>query len=201
MKTYYGQLNTTNIEYVRLLCNSRALFGTDDAMVINPKQRKQFHIWVQEQGGYQVAHPEGKDAGFEFLYSMYPLECWVVDGEKTITVLYQLGCHGIKRNTYVPLDKQVNEELWNSKVKKNDIFVMGEEVELIYEIVQGLFHYKDFSNELIHQINQKRDLLQMDRVQAMLGLIVFHFVKPLIGLIEEGRFEEIVTSYITFEEY
>lgn len=201
MNSFYGNLNITEINYVRLSCDSNSMYGTDEAMVIEESKRKDFHLWMKQGGYFQVEHSEGKEAGFTYLYSMYPVECWIIDGNKSISVFYQFGCHGIQYKTYVPLDKSINNYLWNNRVIKNNVYSMSDEVELIFEIVQCVFHYKEFDEELIKAIEIKKELLDRKSVANMLDLIFFKFSSKLIELVNRHQYNEIINRYITYKEY
>jgi hypothetical protein len=170
-------------------------------VLVHPDDRTHFHEYMRSQKCEMIAHPEGKEAGYVFLYSMYPIECWNLSGLERWTVFYQLGCHGLLEKSYIPLDKQINKFVWERRFLKEDVYYMGEREQLIHYLVLGIFHYKTFPTELMEHIQRNEIFFDKKDFLDELSKVFFGFTETLRNMIHLQQYDKIAKAYVTFSDY
>lgn len=198
---FYGNLNDWKIRYVKLECEAIELYGTEEAILVHPDDREALFGFMKSERFRLIPHKEGRESGFVFLYSMHPLECWQSGQGTTVTVFYQLGCHGLLPCSYIPLDKTINKAVWKNRYLKQDVFYMDLPEQMIFVLVQAIFHFKEFTPDLIRSIEAHSDLLENEEWQDKLRVVFFGFTERLLSLLKNRQYAAIVMEYITFQDY
>jgi hypothetical protein len=201
MKNFFEYLNQSGIRYVVLQGDAKTLYQTDDAIQVHPQDRESFHGFMQDWGCQALAHEEGKEAGYGFFYVMNPLECWKLPQGMRLTVFYQLGCHGLLEKSYIPLDKQINQAVWEGRFLRDGVYYMGQQEQLIYYLVQGVFHYRGFPVDLQKNIQMLEPLLREKDFLEKCSKVFFGFTHKLCQMIQQRQYDDIVNAYLTFSEY
>lgn len=203
IKKYLKKLENININYI-YINNNKINNEYQLTIIINPDNIQVFHEYMSSINYNQYPYKEGREAGYIFLYSMNAIEYWKnKNNNLNILVFYQLACHGLLLKSWIPLDKKINESIWINRKKdeKMDIFVMGNEDEFIYSIVNAIFNKKNFDDESKKQINNLKFCLNSNTCIEKLKLVFFKFTPILVKRINDNIYENLIEDYIKFSDY
>lgn len=208
VKSFFDMLNYSKIYYLLIKNNDDFLpdklpYLKDIDILVHPKDKLLFHS-VMKQNGYLFNPYFGmrRKNGYTFLYPMDDGD-WFVKDKMIIEAFYQLNVHALKENTFLPLDEEINKNIWRKRRWNSDKqwYCMDEETLFVYLIARSVFDKKGFSLTYKNEIKKGYHLLQDKNVVSQLKLVFFKYTDRLIKLLEEEKFDEIISDYLQFCDY
>lgn len=209
VQSLFKLLNDANINYL-LTKNiggelpDKLKIGKDIDLIVQPEDYEKFQTLLRDAGYRKLAHPYGKEVGWRFIYGAHEniflrhaINLLVVDAYA------ELCTQTIAMNAWLPLDRIVQESIWQNKVwdAENKWWIMDNENMVIYLVTSSVFEKHGFSEVYINEIEQRKDLLASPTARQKLERIFFRFTDTLVDKVREGRYEEILVSYLTFTDY
>ena len=202
----FSILNSHNVNYV-LTKNLgddmpyKFKIGKDIDILVHPeyyvKIQYLMHIY-----GYKVTwHPDNNEG---FLYSAHADINMVHPQNGLILHAFaELCVKSLSMNSYVPLDKIIQESIWANKVwdDVNHWWIMDDENILIHLLSKGLFNKHAFSDAYIREIEKRKRFLTNSTARKKLEKIFFKFTDTLIDKVNRGQYGDMFNSYVQFEHY
>ena len=184
-------LQKSNIRYKKI--ETRNKLAT---IIIDPSHRKRFvDAVLSNKEIIRLNHPYGKFFGYTFLYQMHDFSL-LKYRNKYIEIFYELPCLSTTENTWIPLDRSIQNRIWASPDDNID-----EIAYMIYRICWAIFIDKEFSSFTISVIENTYPLVDLNDFQFYLDKVFFKYSKRMIEHFNHHNFNDIVREYFTFVEY
>ena len=159
----FSLLNNENINYILIRNINNELpkslpLNKDIDLMINEDEASNFKDLMQRNGWKQKKHPLGH---FPFLYGLKPFEFYFKNGIH-LDICFQLACRSLNKGEWFPLDMQIQEDLWNNKLKILDSpwkYQLSIEDEFVHLITRCVFDKKEFNNGYIERIEQLKKVI------------------------------------------
>ena len=206
---FFSKLNLSGIKYILIknICDelpSKLVVGKDIDILVDLSDKALFHSFMKEYGR-QIIHPYSKQNGWNTIYELPEFEMWrLFNGEELyIDVTYKLCCKSLMPMLWIPLDKSINEYLWNNKEynKEKDYWELDKNTQFVYYIVRCVFDKKVFSEKYINMIELSKNDIDREIVLDFFDKIFFKFTPELMELIIEAKYDEIIHRYIAYNNY
>jgi hypothetical protein len=178
--------------------------GKDIDIVVHPEDYKLYQNVMARHHYIRLIHPEGRGAGWRFLYGMDEnVKYQHLRTGIQVDAYAQLCTKSICMNAWLPLEKEINRAVWENKVWNDEKkwWEINEEVLILYLVTRSIFEKQRFTEEYIEEIEKRKKLLCKPTVQGFFEKVFFRFTNELIALIEARRYEEIIGRYMRFEDY
>lgn len=194
-----------NIDY-RLLKNidfqvEKIDLGEDVDIIVNKKDESKFIDVLKKYNLKNIKHPWNFGNNFIFLYSMNPFKFYK-NQSLILDVCYELSCRSINAGEWIPLDKEIQDDIWSQEFTLNGyIKKVSNEIELVHLITKSIFDKKSFTSHYIDRINNLINLSDRVRLNKYLNLVFFKFTPLLLKLIETNQYDKIIDKYISFKDY
>ena len=198
-------LNNENINYILIRNINNELpkslpLNKDIDLMINEDEASNFSHLMQSNGWKQKNHPLGH---FPFLYGLKPFEFYFKNGIY-LDICFQLACRSLNKGEWFPLDMQIQEDLWNNKLKTLDSpwkYQLSIEDEFVHLITRCVFDKKDFNNGYIERIEQLKKVINSNIVLSKFEVVFFKYSKLLFEQINKKEYDKIITNYLQFKDY
>lgn len=166
------------------------------SILIAEKSRESFKALAAESKWKKIKD-KSKDL---YLYGMKHFLNYSMNGIK-LHVCCQLACRSTLNNGWIPLDRKINDHLFEHIRSINSVCYLGVEDELCYLTAKCVYTEKEFHPADIERI--KGCMIAADRTQLVPKLegIFFHFTDILLQLLTEQRYSDIVASLWRFAAY
>jgi hypothetical protein len=194
-----------NIDY-RLLKNidfqvEKIDLGKDVDIIVNKKDESKFIDFLKKHNLKNIKHPWDFGNNFIFLYSMNPFKFYK-NQFLILDVCYELSCRSINAGEWIPLDKEIQDDIWSQECTLNGyVKKVSNEIELVHLITKSIFDKKSFTSHYIDRINNLINLSDRVRLNKYLNLVFFKFTPLLLKLIETNQYDKIIDKYISFKDY
>ena len=157
---------------------------------MNPGSRSETDIFERAQNELLV----------KFLYQMKPFEL-VKYKEIYIEFMFQLPCMSLTPKRWMPLEKRIQQHVWDNRKSDNDVKYIDDTSLLIFKICQAIFKKGNFSKETETLINKLMGVVDREVLRTLLKEVFFLFTDQLLELISQQRYDEIMYRYVTFCDY
>lgn len=147
-----------------------------------------------------LEHPYGKLFGYKFLYQMKPFELVKYRGIY-IEIVFQLPCMSLTPKTWMPLEKRIQQRVWDNRKSDGKITYIDDTSLLIFKICQAVFKNGYFTDETKTIINKLMGVVDVAVLRALLKEVFFLFTDQLLELVSQQRYDEIIYQYVTFCDY
>lgn len=145
-------------------------------------------------------HPYGKMFGYSFIYQMNPFE--LIKFKNTYyEFMFQLPCASLTPKTWIPLDRVIQELAWNNKDLKGEIYYLDDISFYIYRVCWAVFKDKNFSEKTKTLLENLQDHISWEVLYQYMKLVFFSYTSQLISLLQDKRYDEIITDYFMFDDY
>jgi hypothetical protein len=201
----FSLLNNENINYILIRNINNELpkslpLNKDIDLMINEDEASNFNHLMQRNGWKQKNHPLGH---FPFLYGLKPFEFYFKNGIH-LDICFQLACRSLNKGEWFPLDMQIQEDLWNNKLKILDSpwkYQLSIEDEFVHLITRCVFDKKEFNNGYIERIEQLKKVINSNIVLSKFEVVFFKYSKLLFEQINKKEYDKIITNYLQFKDY
>jgi hypothetical protein len=201
----FSLLNNENINYILIRNINNELpkslpLNKDIDLMINEDEASNFNHLMQRNGWKQKNHPLGH---FPFLYGLKPFEFYFKNGIH-LDICFQLACRSLNKGEWFPLDLQIQEDLWNNKLKILDSpwkYQLSIEDEFVHLITRCVFDKKEFNNGYIERIEQLKKVINSNIVLSKFEVVFFKYSKLLFEQINKKEYDKIITNYLQFKDY
>ncbi len=169
-------------------------------ILVNPNFKELLIEKLKKSGPHLIEHPLGKKAGYRMLYQIKsPV---LFEYEKSYCEIWeQVCCLSFFQKCWLPLDKLINNTIWN-EVQKCDYCLIPSEVNrLVYNITNSFFTEKSFKQTIKDYLEKSTSILVSEEAQQKLDREFFAFTPTLIELIKDGKFDELIIAYKSFVCY
>ncbi|MBE5980974.1 MAG: hypothetical protein E7249_17910 [Paenibacillaceae bacterium] len=208
---FFELINGSSIDYVLIKNVGRELpdqlkDGKDIDIIVKDNQIDKFEKFMKSHNFSIVDHPLGRKNGWNFGYQLPEHQFWKKNNiEETlyIDVSFKLSCKSLSPKIWIPLDQQINKDIWENKVfdKKNGWWIMDDRTIFIYMIVRSVFDKNQFKDVYVNDIEKMSYLLNDIDVVRSMECVFFKYTNRLIDLLKEKRYDDIINDYICFVEY
>lgn len=209
--SFFKLLNDSNINYVLIKNVGGELpyklkDGKDVDILVKLEDRPLFMETMLKGGFLKRIPPLGREAGWKFGYQLPEYQFWQKRGiaqKFYIDCCFKLMCKSLTPNYWIPLDRSLNESIWKNKVWDETLgcWKIDDKTLFPYLIARCVLDKKEFKSVYIKDINELLHYLDDDEVQAMLSTIFYKFTPKLTKLLKAGKYDEIVSKYISFKDY
>ena len=209
--SFFKLLNDSNINYVLIKNVGGELpynlkDGKDIDILVKLEDRPLFVKTMLKGGFLKRIPPLGREAGWKFGYQLPEYQFWQKRGIAQnfyIDCCFKLMCKSLTPNYWIPLDISINERIWKNKVWDDDLgcWRIDDKTLFPYLIARCVLDKKEFKSVYVKDINERLQYLDDDEVQAMLSTIFYRFTPMLTELLKAGRYDEIISKYISFKDY
>lgn len=210
----FDQLNASGVRYALIKnINSelpdRLPDGKDIDILVHENGMELFERRMSDIGFKIITHPWGKGKGWSFAYGLNECTFWEkqnISCHFYIDVCEKLMCKSLTPNVWIPLDRSVNQFAWGhlEYVQANaehGWWILSREAVFPYLIARCVFDKHGFPTGYITEIRKNIDLIRNNDVLQRLEKIFFSYTPRLISLLDQGRFADIFSDYITFANY
>jgi len=180
--------------------------GKDIDIVVLEENREKFEILMAGANFYKTSHPLGIENGYEFLYGLQEFQFWKLNdatADLYVDASFALSCKGLLPQTWIPLDKKIQERIWRMRVwdAENNWWILDAETRFVYYLVRCIFDKQIFSEKYIYEIEKTYPIVDKVVIRELLQVIFFKYTDRLLQLIEERKYEIIRADYIRFRDY
>ena len=115
----------------------------------------------------------------------------------------ELATKSIGTNAWLPLDKTIQESIWQDKVwnESERWWQLDDKNLLIHLVTRCIFEKEIFSESYIKEIEKLAPLLDDCNVQRKMEKIFWRFTDVLIKMLRRKCYASIVSSYLTYVDY
>ncbi|MBE8949444.1 MAG: hypothetical protein SR3Q1_02435 [Quinella sp. 3Q1] len=178
--------------------------GKDIDLIVHIEDYEKFQAVLNHFGYKKIVHPHGKERGWFFMYGAHENLFMTNPATGLIVDAYaELCTKSIERNAWLPLDKIVQNSIWQNKVwdAANQWWIMDDENLVVYLLTRSVFEKNGFSDAYVREIEKRKNFLANPTARQKLEKIFFKFTDTLIEKVCAGRYAEILLSYLTFTDY
>lgn len=178
--------------------------GKDIDLIVHPNDYERFKALLLDAGYQKMIHPHGKESGWNFMYGMHEnMKCRQPVSNLVVDVYAELCTKSLVRTAWLPLDKVIQQSIWDNKVwdAANQWWIMDDENMVIYLLTRSVFEKNGFSDAYIREIEKRMRLLTNPTTRQKLEKIFFKFTDTLLEKVSARRYKEIFVSYFTFTDY
>ena len=201
----FSLLNNENINYILIRNINNELpkslpLNKDIDLMINEDEASNFNHLMQRNGWKQKNHPLGH---FPFLYGLKPFEFYFKNGIH-LDICFQLACRSLNKGEWFPLDLQIQEDLWNNKLKTLASpwkYQLSIDDEFVHLITRCVFDKKEFNDAYINRIEQLKIGIDHNIVFSKFEVVFFKYSKLLFEQINKKEYDKIITNYLQFKDY
>lgn len=200
-----------NVEYVFLydvqVKKANYISNGETVNILVKSGKERMHSVLEKIGFIKIAHSIFDCGHYAFLYGLERSELWQYKSSESdvfLDISYGLSCDSIMPNVRLPLDKQIQEYMWNNRIYDDETkaWLLNNESMFVLLIVRSVFDYKFFSKEHIEKIELlENNGISGQKVKELLQVVFFKFTDKLLLLLKEKRYNEIIKNYIKFMEY
>jgi len=145
-------------------------------------------------------HPLSSDDRYVFGYSMDKF-ILLRDGKDIYEIVFQIPCNSLTDYYLIPLDKRIQEKAWEGCIIRDGMKWITEDVELVFRITECIFARKAFSQDMRMWIDDHKSILRENAFIDMIERVFFVYAERLINKIEEGKYEDLYSDYLSFYDY
>lgn len=149
----------------------------------------------------QYYHPYGTINKYHFLYQMNEFLMYKNNNGVFIEVFCQLPCASITPKTWIPLDRKIQNHLWECRDIKNGVCWADSISQFIYHLCWAVFHNQGFSPYAKQFLSEQNYCLEQDEIKELLELVFFNYSPVLINYLKEGSYDKIIPNYYSFTDY
>lgn len=178
--------------------------GKDIDLIVHIEDYEKFQAVLNHFGYKKIVHPHGKERGWFFMYGAHENLFMTNPATGLIVDAYaELCTKSIERNAWLPLDKIVQNSIWQNKIwdVANQWWIMDDENLVVYLLTRSVFEKNGFSDVYVREIEKRKKFLANPTARQKLEKIFFKFTDTLIEKVCAGRYGEILLSYLTFTDY
>lgn len=175
-------------------------FNGTITLLINPEHIRNAEETLNLAGAKRVAHPFGIENGFKFLYQMHPFSMYRYR-DTLIELFCQLPCRSITKNTWIPLDRMIQGNVWASHDDIQGIPWCDKVSRYIYLLCYAIFVDKGFSPHIKRTLSSISEILTYDRIEEYFSVVFFNFTNTIITLLLNEDYDRIIPQYHSFNEY
>lgn len=208
---FFEKINESNISYI-LIKNignelpSNLADGKDIDILVNEVDVQKFSMFMESIGFIKQTCPYGRENGWQFLYGLREYDFWKhkeCEQNFYVDASFALACKSIMPNTWIPLDKSIQEYLWCNKKwdSKNNWWILDVNTRFVYYIVRSVFDKKIFNSLYISEIEKEINSIDEDIVVDMMRKIFFKATDCVWNNIKAKKYDCIIHDYLTFSEY
>ena len=183
---------------------NRLLIHKPLVLLSHPESWNLFPTNLEKLGFVQMLHPYGSKNGWKYLYSAQEPYLFYHPQSGLLVNLYnQLLTKSVGMNAWLPLDKAVQESIWNQQPKKakNGLTCLDDENYVIYLTTTAVFVLCGFTKDYIAELDLRKTVLRSKTCQQKFALIFFKFTPRLMELLQKGKYDSIVSEYLHFTDY
>lgn len=113
-----------------------------------------------------------------------------------VDVSFKLCCQSLMPRTWIPLDKCINDSIWEKKCwdDSNKWWIMDDANMLVYLMARSVFDKCGFRIGYKTEIVKRLVLIDHDEVQNKLRSVFFAFTPKLTALVKAHQFERVIDS-------
>ena len=202
---FFSILNNAGVEYILLRNINNELptklsVNKDIDLIIIEEDLHLLQVSLIQNNWREIPHPHH---ALPFLYNMCPFKFYEKEGLH-IDICCQLCCRSLNNGEFFPLDMQIQRDIWLNKIATSNTpwkYRLSIEDEFLHLITRCIFDKKRFEEEYIKEINCLFTKCNKSVILDKFEIVFFKFSKNLIKLIESELFNEIIDSYLKFQEY
>lgn len=208
---FFERLSATDILYV-------IIKNVGDELPFHLKDGKDIDILVHEScmrkfEEFMVSHnfdmqiqPLGRANGWNFAYKLPEYQFWKYKDDRFtfyVDASFKLCCKSLTPKMWIPLDKSINDDIWEKKVydSEHHWWMMDDETVLVYLLVRGIFDKREFKAGYIEGIEQRKSSLVNEDVQGKLSKVFFNYTQSLTDQVIAGKYDDIIRNYLMFANY
>lgn len=147
-----------------------------------------------------LLHPYSKLYGYRIMYQMKEFQLYVF-GDALLEIYFSLPCESLTDKTWIPLDKLINDSIWERQTERDGIPCLDPHSDFIYRLTQCVFSRKAFDEQSRAYFREALPGLDSEDLHEKLRAVFFKFTDPLLALLREGAFDRIVPDYNSFTDY
>ena len=178
----------------------------DIDILVHESYVRQFEEFMAANNFNKCTPPLGRENGWNFAYQLPEYQFWKLNEDKYtlyIDASFKLSCKSLTPKTWIPLDKCINDDIWEKRIfdSKNHWWIMDDETILIYLLVRSIFDKREFKEGYIKGIESRKAFLKNAGVQQKLSKIFFKGTNLLIEQVTAGHYDNIISNYLSFTDY
>lgn len=188
-------LNESEIDYRIIDFKNKII-----TLMIKIDDLKNFKRFVKENKMKKLQHPYGKKHGYQFLYQMKEFEIY----EKQnfyYEIFYQLPCRSLTPKMWMPLDRMIQQSVWETCQIKDSLKYLSEEDYYIYKIVECIFEKKYFDSLDRDFFVSNKKLVNSESLQQKLSMVLFKFSPVILKMLENEDIDNIIDFYYSNKNY
>lgn len=178
--------------------------GKDIDIIVHPDYYEKFKTLLKIWGYKQIIHPHGAELGWKYLYGMRKAYKYENKSSHIQVDVYDCLCtKSAMMNAWLPLDKKINANIWMEKQwdSKNKWWILDDATMLVYLITRCVFEKNSFSELYKMEIEKRKQYLANKVVIEKLESVFFKFTSVLIKLIQDRKYDNIISRYYSFVDY
>jgi len=183
-------LRDKNIAYRLVDCRK----GVITLIVDMPKKQR----FSKVCGGLKKrVHPYCVELGYVYLYKLTPFELYEKKG-----VLYQiyrqLPCCSLTPKTWIPLDRMIQAEVWDTADERDGIMYMAAHLRYIYRLCRAVFLRRAFNEADVEELTALEKVLDDERTTELMNKVFFDFTPVMTEMLKKHEYGEIISRYLSF---
>jgi hypothetical protein len=148
----------------------------------------------------KIQHPYGKLYSYQFLYQMHEFQLYYKAG-LFIECFFELPCMSLTPQTWIPLDKMIQESIWKESNVINGIDYLDNVTHYIFRLTWAIFKKNFFDEDDICFFNAHKAFIENDIFNKKLSMIFFKYTESLLQDLCAENYHAIRNNYITFINY
>lgn len=208
---FFERLSATDILYVIIKNVDDELpyhlkDGKDIDILVHESCIKQFEEFMSSNDFDMQTPPLGRANGWNFAYKLPEYQFWKYREDRFtfyVDASFKLSCKSLTPKMWIPLDKCINDDIWEKKVYDpvHHWWMMDNETVLIYLLVRSIFDKREFKVGYIEGIEQRKSFLTNEDVRKKLSKIFFNYTQSLTDQVIAGNYDDIIRNYLAFTDY
>lgn len=183
-------LKEKNIAYRLADCRK----GVITLVVDMPKKQRFSKVCA---GLKKRVHPYCVELGYVYLYKLTPFELYEKKG-----VLYQiyrqLPCCSLTPKTWIPLDRMIQAEVWDTADERDGITYMAAHLRYIYRLCRAVFLKRAFNEADVEELTALEKVLDDERTTELMSKVFFEFTPVMTEMLKKHEYGEIISRYLSF---
>lgn len=165
--------------------------------ILIPEDSREAFKTLAAKSGWKKTKDKSGDL---FLYGMKHFLYYSVDGIK-LNVCCQLACRSTLNNGWIPLDRRINDHLFEYIRLNDGVCYLGAEDELCYLTAKCVYTEKAFGSGDTERIEACMAVADREVLIPRLDGIFFNFTNKLLQLLAEQKYSDIIASLWRFSSY
>ena len=180
----------------------RLPYGKDVDILVQHSNNEKFKSLLLKNEFKQIRHPFGKD---KRLYGVHEFNKYQFRDSLLLDINYEMVVRSLDKGQWVPLDQSMQISAWENRILVDihglRVPMLCEEDDWIFTLARCIFDKKLFSAWHQNFLSTSLQSINLHTVMPKLHSIFFKFSPRLVQLVQQEKYDMIISEYIAFSDY